>query len=186
VRMEKRPTVIRPEKVAAVEEIVEQLNGASMAVLTDYRGLTVAQIADLRRQLRQAGVELHVVKNTLARLAAQKTGKEALLPSLVGPTAMAFGSGDPSAMSKMLTDVIRTQRLPMTIRGALLGDRMLGSAEVTILATLPSRDELLSQLLGTVQAPIANFVGVLNATLQSLVGVIDARRQQLEEQGTAA
>ena len=180
--MEKRPTVIRQEKVAAVEEIAEQLNRASMAVLTDYRGLTVSQLADLRRQLRQSEVELHVVKNTLARLAAQKTGKEVLLPSLVGPTALAFGSGDPSAMSKTLTDVIRTQRLPMTIRGALLGDRMLGTAEVTTLATLPSREELIAQVVGTIQAPIANLVGVLSGTLQSLVGVLDARRQQLEQQ----
>jgi large subunit ribosomal protein L10 len=183
--MEKRPTVIRPEKVAAVEEIAEQLSRASMAVLTDYRGLTVAQIADLRRQLRASNVELHVVKNTLARLAAQKTGKEALLPSLVGPTALAVGTGDPSAMSKVLTDVIRTQRLPMTIRGALLGDRMLGTAEVTTLATLPSREELIAQVVGTIQAPIAGLVGVLSGTLQTLVGVLDARRQQLEEQGAA-
>jgi len=183
--MEKRPTVIRPEKVAAVEVIVEELNQASMAILTDYRGLSVAQLADLRRQLRASQVELHIVKNTLARLAAQKTGKEALLPALVGPTAMAVGSGDPALMTKTLTDVIRTQRLGMTIRAALLGDRLLSTAEVNTLATLPSRETLIAQVVGTIQAPIAGLVGVLSGTLQSLVGVLDARRQQMEETGAA-
>jgi len=152
-----------------------------MAVLADYRGLSVAQLADLRRQLRTAQVELHVVKNTLARLAAERTGKQALLPALVGPTALAFGAGDPAAMTKMLTDVIRTQRLPMTLRGGLLGDRLLDASELNRLATLPSRDELIAQVVGTIQAPIAGLVGVLSGTLQSLVGVIDARRQQLEQ-----
>jgi large subunit ribosomal protein L10 len=176
-----RPTVIRPEKVAQVEEIAEQLDRASMAVLADYRGLTVAQIADLRRQLRAADVELHVVKNTLARLAAQKVGKDGLLSGLVGPTALAVGAGDPSAMSKVLTDAIRAQRLPMTIRGALLGERLLSTADVNALATLPSRETLIGQVVGTMQAPIAGLVGVLSGTLQSLVGVLDARRAQLEE-----
>jgi len=179
--MEKRPPVIRPEKVAAVEEIVNQLNESSIAVLTDYRGLTVAQLADLRRQLRTAQVELHVVKNTLARIAAERTGKTALLPALIGPSAVAFAKGDPALASKILTDVIRTQRLPMTVRGGLLGEQMLDTAGITRLATLPSRDELIAQVVGTLQAPIANLVGVLSGTLQSLVGVLDARRQQLEE-----
>ncbi|HZT09262.1 MAG TPA: 50S ribosomal protein L10 [Chloroflexota bacterium] len=179
--MEKRPTVVRPEKVAAVESIADQLTNANMAVVADYRGLTVAQIADVRRQLRTAGVELHVVKNTLARLAAQRTGKDQLLPALIGPTALAVGTNDPTMISKTLTDVIRTQRLPMQIRSALLGDRLLSAAEVAELATLPSREVLLGQVVGAMQAPIAGFVGVLNGMLQSLVGVLDARRRQLEE-----
>jgi large subunit ribosomal protein L10 len=183
--VQKRPTVIRPEKVAAVDEIAEQFDGASMAVLADYRGLSVSQFADLRRQLRAADVELHVVKNTLARLAARKTGKEALLPALVGPTAIAFGSGDPTALTKTLTDVIRTQRLPMTIKSGLLGDRLLTTAQVNEIAALPSREVLLAQVVGTLQSPMAGLMGVLNGTLQGLLGVLEARRQQLEESGAA-
>src|SRR5713226_2901712 len=110
VHVEKRPTSIRPEKVAAVEELADRLTRATMAVLADYRGLTVTQLADLRRQLRPANVELRVAKNTLARLAAQRTGREVLLPALVGPTAFVFSYGDPAAMAKALTETIRTQR----------------------------------------------------------------------------
>src|SRR5262245_46011665 len=109
--MEKRPTSIRPEKTAVIEELVERLNRATMAVLADYRGLTVSQLAELRRQLRPADVELRVAKNTLSRLAAQRSGKEALIPALEGPTAFVFSYGDPAAMAKALTDTIRTQRL---------------------------------------------------------------------------
>jgi large subunit ribosomal protein L10 len=184
--MEKRPTVIRDEKVATVTEIADQLRRSSMAVLTDYRGLSVSQISELRRQLRPADVELRVVKNTLARLAARAADKEALLPGLEGPTAIAFSFGEPTVLAKTLTDTIRTQRLVMPIKGGLLGDRLLGAPEVTRLAELPSRDVLLSQVVGTIQAPISGLVNVLAGTLGSLLGVLEARRNQLEEGGASA
>ncbi len=178
--MEKRPTSIRPEKVAVVEELVDRLSRATMAVLADYRGLTVSQLAELRRQLRPANVELRVAKNTLARLAAQRTGREVLLPALEGPTAFVFSFGDPAAMAKALTDTIRTQRLDVKIKSALYGERLLPAADVTRIAELPNRDTLIAMVVGTIQAPIANLVGVLAGTLGSLVGVLEARRQQLE------
>jgi len=181
--MEKRPTVIRQEKVAQVKELADRLERASMAVLTDYRGLSVAQLADLRGQLRPANVEVKIAKNTLLRLAAQQTGREALLPALEGPTAVVFSFGDPAEMAKALTETIRSRRLTMPIKNGLLGDRLLPGSDVTRIAELPSRDVLVSQVLGTVQAPISNFVGVLAATLQSFVGILDARRAQLEESG---
>src|SRR5207247_11175496 len=121
--MEKRPTSIRPEKVAAVEELADRLSRATMAVLADYRGLTVGQLADLRRQLRPANVELRVAKNTLARLAAQRTGRDVLLPGLEGPTALVFSFGDPAAMAKALTEAIRTQRLAMRITSSAYGEQ---------------------------------------------------------------
>jgi large subunit ribosomal protein L10 len=184
--MEKRPTVIRDEKVAIVNEITDQLRRSSMAVLADYRGLTVAQISELRRQLRSADVELRVVKNTLTRLAARAAERESLLPALEGPTAIAFSFGEPTVLAKTLTDTIRTQRLPMTIKSGLLGDRLLAPAEVTRLGELPSREVLIAQVVGGVQAPIAGFVNVLAGTLGSLLGVLEARRAQLEEGGAAA
>lgn len=179
--MEKRPTVIRPRKVEAVQSLTERLSRAQMAILADYRGLTVAQISDLRRQLRPADVELRVVKNTLARLAAKGSGCEALLPALVGPTAMVFSYGDPAAMAKTLTDAIRAQRLPLQVKGALLGDRLIPAADVSRIADLPGREALIAQVVGGVQAPISAFVGALGGILQNLVGVLDARRQQLED-----
>lgn len=178
--MEKRPTVVRPAKVAAVQGLVERLGRANMAILTDYRGLTVSQMSSLRGQLRPIDVEVRVVKNTLARLAAQEAGRLALLPAFAGPTAVVFGYGDPVAMAKTLTETIRTQRLPMQVKGALLGESLLVPADVGRLADLPPRDVLIAQVLGSVQAPISAFVGTLGGILQSLVGVLDARRQQLE------
>lgn len=178
--MEKRPTVIRPAKVAAVQGLVERLGRSNMAILTDYRGLTVAQLSNLRRQLRPMDVEVRVVKNTLARLAAQEAGCVALLPALDGPTAVVFGYGDPVAMAKTLTETIRSQRLSMQLKGALLGAKFLAPADVGRLADLPTREILIAQVLGSVQAPISAFVGTLGGILQSLVGVLDARRQQLE------
>jgi large subunit ribosomal protein L10 len=181
-----RPTVIRDEKVAIVNEVAEQLSRASMTVLADYRGLNVTQIGDLRRQLRTAEVELRVVKNTLARLAATKADREAILPVLEGPTAIAFSFGDPAAGAKALTDAIRTQRLGMTIKSGLLGDRVLAAPEVSRIADLPSREVLLAQVVGTMQGPISGLVNVLAGTLGSLLGVLEARRAQLEEGGAAA
>lgn len=181
--MEKRPTVIRPAKVAEVDDLADRLTRSTMAVLADYRGLSVAQMGELRRQLRPVDVELRVAKNTLTRLAAQKAGREALLPALVGPTALVFSYGDPAAMAKTLTDTVRMQRLSLQVKSALLGDRLLPAADVARIAELPSRDVLMAQVVGSVQGPIAGLVGVLAGTLQNLVGVLDARRQQLEGVG---
>lgn len=179
--MEKRPTVIRPQKVAKVDALADQLSRANMAVLTDYRGLTVTQLSALRRQLTPAKVELHVAKNTLVRLAAQRSGHDELIPALTGPTAIAFAYGDPVDLAKTLTDAIRTQRLQLTVKNVLLGNHLLEGADITRLAELPNRDTLVAQVLGTIQAPIAGIVNVLNGTIQSIVGVLDARRQQLED-----
>lgn len=178
--MEKRPTVVRPEKAAVVEELADRLSRSTMAILADYRGLTVAQMSDLRRQLRAAEVDFKVTKNTLTRLAAQRSGRESLLPALVGPTAIAFGYGDPIVAAKVITDTIRTQRLSMQIKSAFMGDRLLPAGDVSRLAELPGRDTLIAQAVGTMQAPIVGLVSVLAATLQSLLGVLEARRQQLE------
>jgi len=183
---EKRPTVIRPKKVEIVAELADSIDRATMAVIADYRGLSVAQLEDLRAQLRPAQVEVKIAKNTLLRLAAQRSGRAAMLPALEGPTAIVFSFGDPAEMAKVLTDTIRTRRLAMPLRSGLLGDRLLPGADVTRIAELPSREVLAAQVLGTIQAPISNFVGVLAATLQSFVGVLDARRAQLEEGGEAA
>ena len=181
--MEKRPTVIRPKKVAEVDEIADRLTRASMAVLADYRGLSVAQLGDLRRQLRTVNVELRVAKNTLSRLAARRVGREALLPGLEGPTAIAFSFGDPAQLAKTLTDFIRVQRLPMQVKHALIGDQLVAGSEVNRIAELPSRDVLIAQVVGGVQAPISGFVNVLAATLGGFVNVLDQRRQQLEGNG---
>jgi large subunit ribosomal protein L10 len=155
-----------------------------MVILADYRGLTVAQMSELRRQLRPVEVELRVVKNSLARLAAERSGSAALLPALVGPTAIAFGYGDPTAMAKALTDTIRVQRLAMQMKGTLLGSQLLPGADVARIAELPSREVIIAQVVGAVQAPISAFVSTLAGVLQSFLGVLEARREQLEGQAS--
>jgi large subunit ribosomal protein L10 len=170
-------------KQRQVDELTDQLQRAELTVLADYRGLTVAELSRLRGRLREAGAEFHVAKNTLARRAATRLGYDELVPYLVGPTGLATGK-DPAALAKALQEYGRTQRT-FALKGAVLGSRILPATEVTRLADLPSRDQLIAQVVGGFQAPIAGIVNVLSGTLRNFVGVIEARRQQLEGQSGA-
>src|SRR3712207_6522322 len=156
-----------------------------MVVVTDYRGLSVDQMSDLRGRLRQAGAEYQVAKNTLTRFAAEQIGRGSLVEDLEGPTALAFGFEDPTILAKALNDYTRATRLDLPIRGGLIGDRRITAAEIAGLAELPPRDVVLGQTLGSVIAPISSFVMMVAAPLQSLIGIVEARRQQLEESGQA-
>ncbi|MPZ14092.1 MAG: 50S ribosomal protein L10 [Chloroflexi bacterium] len=178
--MEKRPTIVRPEKVAIVEELADRLDRASMAVLTDYRGLTVSQMAGLRRDLRPADADLQVTKNTLVRLAARRGGHDALLTALEGPTAIVFSYGDPAALAKALTGTIRAQRLPLQVKSALLDNRLIPAADVTRLAELPTRDVLIGMTVGAIQSPIQGLANALGGILAKILAVLEARRSQLE------
>jgi large subunit ribosomal protein L10 len=169
-------------KQQQVNELAESLSQASLTVLADYRGLTVSDMSALRGRLRQAGGEFHIAKNTLTRRAAERLGYTDLVPYLVGPIGIATG-GDAAALAKAVNDYGRTQRL-FVVKGALLGDRVLPATEVGRLADLPSREQLIAQVVGGFQAPIAGLVNVLSGTLRNLVGVLEARRQQLEGGGT--
>ncbi|MFS8665977.1 MAG: 50S ribosomal protein L10 [Limnochordales bacterium] len=170
----------RPEKVAAVEEIRGQLQASKAVFVTDYRGLTVAEMTRLRRKLREAGAEYKVVKNPLTRLAAAETDAQALEPLLVGPTALAFAKEDPVAAAKALNEFVRESRV-LEIRGGVLGGKPLSVQDVQALADLPPREVLLAQVVGGFQAPIAGFVSVLQGTLRKLVYALDAVRQQKEQ-----
>jgi large subunit ribosomal protein L10 len=171
-------------KQRQVDELADQLERAELTVLADYRGLTVADMARLRGRLRDAGGEFHVAKNTLTRRAAERLGYADLVPYLVGPTGIATGT-DPSALAKALNEYARTQRT-FVFKGAVLGSRVLPASDVGRLAELPGREQLIAQVVGGFQAPIAGLVNVLSGTLRNLVGVIEARRQQLEGQGGGA
>ncbi len=174
----------RPEKVREVDELSDMLSKSNLVVLTDYRGLTVADMASLRRKLRDQGVEYRVAKNTLTSFAAEKVGKVGLKDSLVGPTAIAFVTGDEAAAAKALSDFERGSKV-FKIKSAMLGQQLLAAAQVGTLATMPPREVLLSQVVAGFQSPIAGIVGVLNGILGGLVGTLEARRRQLEEQGAA-
>src|SRR5690349_14482600 len=151
----------RAEKVAVVNEVREKLSSAGAAVLTEYRGLNVAAISQLRRQLREAGGEYKIYKNTLVRFAARDLGLE-IEELLTGPTAIAFVDGDAAAVAKALRDYARTNP-SLIVKGGLLGTKALSADDVKALAELPSREVLLSQLAGAMAAPMQQFAGLLQA-----------------------
>ncbi len=162
-----------------IHELTETLERCAIAIATDYRGLSVAQMAELRGRLRQLGVEYRVVKNTLARFAAKEAGKEELMAVVEGPTAIAFGYGDVVQPAKALSDYVRTSRTPLSVRGALLDRRVLSAEEVQALSTLPSKEVLVANLMSAMQGPVFALARVLNANLQGLGVLLQARMKQL-------
>jgi large subunit ribosomal protein L10 len=152
----------RPEKVAVVDEVREKLSSASAAILTEYRGLKVKDMAVLRRSLRDAGGEYRVYKNTLVRFAARDLGLEGLEALLEGPTAITFVDGDAVAVAKALRDYARTNPV-LVVKGGVLGTSVLGAQEAAALAELPSREVLLARIAGGLAAPLVQFAGLLQA-----------------------
>ncbi|MHB1445671.1 MAG: 50S ribosomal protein L10 [Acidimicrobiales bacterium] len=157
----------RPEKVAVVDEVRERFNSSSGAILTEYRGLKVSEMADLRRSLRAAGGEYRVYKNTLVRFAVADLGLAELDAMLTGPTAIAFVDGDAAAVAKALRDYSRTNP-NLVIKGGLLGGSILTPQGAGALADLPSRDVLLARFAGGLAAPLQKMAGLLQALPRNL------------------
>src|SRR5438132_3603835 len=157
----------RPEKVAVVDEVRERLSSANAALMTEYRGLAVGELARLRRSLREAGGEYKIYKNTLVRFAVRDLGLEGLESLLVGPTAIAFVETDAASVAKALRDFARTNP-SLVVKGGLLGAKVLTAADAGALAELPSRDQLLAQLAGAIAAPLQAFAGLLQALPRNL------------------
>lgn len=152
----------RSEKVAVVDEIASKLSDAVAVFVTEYRGMSVGALATLRGSLRQVDAEHKVYKNTLARFAAERAGLDGLKEMLVGPTALTFVAGDSVAAAKVLRDAARTSPL-LVLKGGALGTSPLSAADLTALAELPSREELLAQFAGALQAPLVKTAGLLQA-----------------------
>ena len=176
----------RPEKVEQVELLTGKLKNAKAAVLTDYRGLTVSQLQDLRGRLRSQDVEYRIVKNTLARRAAVEVGHEEFQDLLKGPVAIAFGYGELGVPARVLGDFSRQTRLRLDIVGGLIEGRVMGPEQVRQIADLPPRDVLLARLLATLQSPVAQLVATMEAPLQQLGGLLEAYREKLEGGSEAA
>lgn len=170
----------REQKAQIIDSLQEIFSKCSTGILTDYRGLTTAEISALRRKLRESGVEYRVVKNTLAQFAAKRAGMDELAGSFEGPVAIAFGYGEITEPAKVLTEHARTAKLTLSIKGGFLGERLLSSDDVKILATLPTREVLISQVIAGIQSPIVGLVSVLAAPIRGFMGVVQARIQQLE------
>jgi large subunit ribosomal protein L10 len=167
------PTEAKQEKVA---ELRQQLAGSRTLIVSEYRGLTVKEIAEIRRALSKQDVAYRVVKNRLMRIAAQDSVGEALSPLLIGPTAIAFGD-DESSTAKAVIDATRPYKL-VTITGGVLSGRAIDANGVKSLASLPSREVLLARLAGGMQAPVATLAGLLVANIRNLGYALSQVRDQ--------
>jgi large subunit ribosomal protein L10 len=173
----------RSEKAAAVAEIAERFRASNAAVLTEYRGLTVAQLTTLRRSIA-ANATYAVVKNTLTSIAAKEAGVDAFPSDLAGPTAIAFVTGDPVEAAKGLRDFARVNPA-LVIKGGVLDGRALSSDEVKKLADLESREVLLAKLAGAMKANLTKAASLFVAPLSQAARTIDALRQKVEDSSGA-
>lgn len=167
----------KTERQATVESLIEQLKGSPNVFVTDFTGLNVLRMTELRRRLRAAGVEYVVVKNTLAQRAFAANGVSALDEHLAGPTGLVLAGADALAGAKVLTDFAREFEKP-AIKVGLVDGKPVTAEQVKRLASLPSREVLLSQLAGYIQAPMAQFAGAMNGLLYQMVGALEALRSQ--------
>jgi large subunit ribosomal protein L10 len=185
----------RPEKVAVVEEVRQRLSDSDAVLLTEYRGINVGELADLRRALREAGGEYKVYKNTLVRFAARDLGLD-LDDQLTGPTAIAFvptgSGGDPVVVAKALREFAKGNP-NLVVKGGVLGDKLLSAADAKALAEVAPREELLARLAGLMAAPMQQFAGLLQAVprdfaygLQALIAEGGAPGAPAGEEATAA
>lgn len=180
---------VTEKKKAIVAELKDKLTGCKGAVLISYRGLTVAQDTELRVELRKAGVNYHVVKNTMTRIAATEAGMEELVAHLEGTTALAVSAEDAVAPAKIISGFIKKNNLDeqgiLTVKAGIVEGKVVSADEVKAIASLPSREALIGKLLGSMQAPLSNTVGIMGSMVRSIVTVLDAIRKQKEEQASA-
>ncbi len=177
----------REDKEKQVAWLREQFQGVRALFLTDFQGLTVAEMNDLRTQLRQRGISFKVMKNTLVRLAYKDTGVEVIGDDLVGPRAAAWTHSDENvpAMAKILVDFAKGHPKMGLVRGALDG-KIVEPSDLEVLSKLPSKEELLSKLLGTLNAPVGAFVSVLAAVPRSFLNALKAIEEKKADSGEAS
>lgn len=168
-------------KKETVKEINKLFTGSEVLIFTDYRGLRVSDLNNLRRQLRDKGVEYHISKNTLTTLAARRAGVEELGPLLDGPTAIAFVGNDIPGAAKVLQDFVRTSRI-LTIRGGLAGKQILNADQVSDLTKILPREQYIAKVMGSLNMPVTSLVSVLANTVRGFMNVLNAI---IEKQGGA-
>jgi len=170
----------REKKTQIIENLQETFAKCNIGILTDYRGLSTAEMTALRRRLRETGIDYKVVKNTLARFAAERAGKDDLLRFFEGPIAIAFGYADITEPAKILADYIDTSKVSLSIRGGFLKHRLLTSEDVIVLSKLPAQEVLLAKIVGGMQAPIYTLLNYLTTPMRGFMMALQARIQQLE------
>lgn len=172
--------MLREKKEEVIKELADSLRKCAVAITTDYRGLTAKEMVHLRKLLHLQGVEYKVVKNTLAHLAAEKAGVKGLDQFFSGPLAIALGYDDAVKPAKVLVDHIKAYNSVLKIKGGVMGDKVLSAAEVSSLAAVPTKEVLVSQLLGRLKSPLYSLHFVLSSPIRGFVQVLQARAKQLE------
>ena len=170
-------------KIAEVADLAEKIGRATIAIATDFSGLTVNQMTELRRQLREKGIEFRVVKNRIAAIAADQAGVAPFKEILEGVTGVAFGYEDVATAAKALDDYVKQARVNLKIRNGVMDGQPVTAAQVSALAALPPKDQLVARLLGQMNAPITGLVIVLNGSLRGLAMVLQRRAEQLGAHG---
>jgi large subunit ribosomal protein L10 len=174
--------MLRKDKEPLVEEMAQLLAGSETLFVSDYRGLTVSELSDLRAKLRERGATLHVLKNTLAKIAAERSGREKMAELFTGPTAVTFAGDDLVGAAKALADYARLHK-ELDVRGGFMQNKLIDAAGVRAIATLPPRDVLIAQVVGTIASPMTGLVTVLQGTI---AGFVRALNQVAEQKGAAA
>ncbi|SIP91099.1 LSU ribosomal protein L10P [Alkalispirochaeta americana] len=172
-------TRVNENKVNAVDALKELFSGASDYIFTDYRGLTVSQISELRTKLRENGADFRVVKNRFARIAFQQMEKPDVADYLSGPTAVALAPDDSAPVVKAMVDF--SKGAPLQLKGALVAGQVYNAEQAVAFSKLPSRDELIAQLMSVMQAPVQNFVYAVNGVPTKLVRTLQAVADQKAE-----
>lgn len=172
--------MIKEKKETVINELAGNLSKCAVAITTDYRGMSAKEMVQLRKQLHTQGVEYKVIKNTLARFAAEKAGVKGLEQFFSGPMAIAISYDDPVKPAKIISDHIKAANSVLKIKGGVLGNKILTVADISNLARIPSREILLSQLLGSMKSPIQSFHFVISAPMRGLVTALNARVKQME------
>lgn len=173
------------KKGETISELETRISATTLMILTDYRGLKVADLQTLRGQLRGVGAEFAIAKNTLTRIAANNKGITSLDATLEGPTALVFVQDDIVGASKIINDFARTSRI-LKVKGALLQGKAVEASQVEALATMPPREEMIATIVGALDAPISNIVYALDFAITEFASLLDARTAQLEGGEAAA
>jgi large subunit ribosomal protein L10 len=173
------------QKQGTVEQLKSELDKATIAIVADYRGLTVAELTELRRELFKQDAQFTVAKNTLTKHALKGTGMSVLNDALKGPTALLIGRADQVAPVKTLTTFLTKNKKPNEIRGGYLDGKLLSRAEVEQLAKLPPIEELRGKLVGAINSPLSGTVAALSSPQRGLVNVLDQYAKKLQEQQSA-
>jgi len=169
------------KNIQEAEELARLLKEYPVVIATGFQGIPVSAINDLRRRLREKGYRYRVAKNTLVRLAGERVGRPQVARILEGPTGLVLAQGDPTEPAKVLDEFIRTTRLPLVLRGALVDGQVLGPQEVQTLATLPPRPQLMADLLGRLLGPLSALASLLNRPAQSLAYLLQRHSERSAE-----